>query len=101
SLSFGICSELEIWDAVERVLTNDGIGEARPYHERSSHETCNSLPKPIAPSPELQTKAGHSNPTNWEAESRVPPREPVWLKAAINHRPVAQKQSTRPITGRS
>ena len=42
----------------------------------------------------------HSNPTGAAAEPRVPSREPVWREAAIDHRPVAQKQSARLITGR-
>ena len=59
-------------------------------NERKSHETCYSLSKSIALSQELQTMPFHSNPTGTEAERRVPPREPVWREAAINHRLVAQ-----------
>ena len=59
-------------------------------NQRKSHETRSPLPKPIALSQELQTESRHANTATAAAEPRVPPREPVWREAAINHRLVAQ-----------
>ena len=72
----------------------------KTLNERKPHEASSPLPKPVALSQELQTESRHANPASATAEPRVPPREPVWREAAINHRPVAQKQSARLITGR-
>ena len=70
-------------------------------NERKPHEIHCSLSKPIALSSELQAFSRHANPANREGEYRFPSREAFRREAAINHRPVAQKQSLRSITGRS
>ena len=43
-------------------------------NERKSDEIRSPLSKSIAPSPELQTKSCHSNPTGAEVEPGVPSR---------------------------
>ena len=68
--------------------------------ERRSHETGHALPKPVALSQELQTKSSNANSAN-TAQPGGPPGQSVWLEAANNRRPVAQKQSTRPISERT
>ncbi len=85
-----------------------GLRGCNPYtirqfstlNKRNSHEICHPLPKPVAPSPELQSKSSHSNPTGTPTEPGVPSPKPLWIEAAINHRLVAQKKSTRLISGR-
>src|SRR5690349_8474169 len=69
-------------------------------NQRQPHEIHHPLPKPIALSPELQTESRDAHPTITSFESGVPTREPVRREATINHRPLAQKQSIRLITGR-
>src|SRR6266850_2104304 len=41
-------------------------------NERKSHEVYHPLPKPIAPSPELQTKSCYSNSSGHKVEPGVP-----------------------------
>src|SRR5258708_3998855 len=67
----------------------DAFRHSSTLNERKTHEIHNPLPKPIAPSPELQTKSCYSNSTGAEAEPGVPPRAPVWREAAVDNRLVA------------
>src|SRR6266568_3901526 len=69
-------------------------------NERHPHEIHNPLSKQTALSQELQTESRAANSTDTAVKSGVPSGEPVRREAAINHRLVAQKQSTRLITGR-
>ena len=78
----------------------DALRQFQTLNERKSHEIHCPLSKPVALSQELQAKSCHPNPANREAEHRFPPGETVWLETAIDHRPVAQEQSARLITGR-
>src|SRR2546426_9863699 len=73
---------------------------SQTINERQPHEIHHPLSKQIALSQELQTESRAANPTDTSFESGVPPGESVRREAAINHRLVAQKQSTRLITGR-
>ena len=46
---------------------------SKTRNERKADESHHPLPKPVAPSPELPTQAGHPHPTGQWAEPVVPP----------------------------
>src|SRR5439155_24394624 len=78
----------------------DAVRQHLTPNERKSYATCDPLPKSVALPQELQTKSCHSNPTSRETELHFSSDATVRFKAAIGTRPLAQKQSTRLISGR-
>ena len=64
------------------------------------HENRRPLSRPIALSQELQTESCGALPSGTEAQDRFSPNATVRFEAETGTRPVAQKQSARPITGR-
>ena len=90
--------EIPLMPPNSRVRTTKTVDQQSKRKE--PHEACSSISKQIALSPELQTESRPANPTDTAVEPGVPSGEPVRREAAINHRLVAQKQSTRLITGR-
>lgn len=73
---------------------------SKPSTKRKLHETCSPLSKPIALSQELPTKSRPSHSTGVQAELRFSSAATIWCETATGTRLVAQKQSTRLITGR-
>ena len=69
-------------------------------NERKSYETRSPLSKPIALPSQLQTGASNPNQTDAATEPRCSIAKPIRRKTTIDRCLVAQKQSTRLITGR-
>src|SRR5207249_3594282 len=67
---------------------------------KETYATCYPLPKPVALSQELQTKSCHPHPTDREAELHFSADATFRFETTAGNRLVAQKQSTRLITGR-
>src|SRR5262249_28814489 len=65
-----------------------------------NYETRSPLSKPVALSQELQTGPAHPHPATAEVGRDFPPGASLWREAAFDSRPLAQKQSARPISGR-
>src|ERR1051325_5857848 len=68
-------------------------------NQRNSHETRSPLPKPVALPQELQTQSSGPPHQAGEVEYRIPPGA-LRSETANQNCLVAQKQSTRLITGR-
>jgi hypothetical protein len=77
-----------------RNLICAGLRLGKPIHltnkQRKSHETHHALSKPVALSPELQTKSSHSLSANAETEPYVPTGTAFRRKAAAGNCAVAQ-----------
>src|SRR5207247_9677490 len=93
------CTEHRISTRRGRRVT-DAIRQNLTPNERKSYATGHPLPKPVARSQELQTKAHHSNPADGPAERHFSSDATVRFETPTGTRLVAQKQSTRLITGR-